>query len=88
MAADDSADDTFLRARLTAVEAQIVAYEAAVLALGNGIQSYELDTGQTRQRVTRFDLLRLQGLLDALMNRRATLRALLFGGSTRVIPNF
>lgn len=88
MAADDDSDATFLQARLTAVEAQIVAYEGAVLALGNGVQSYELNTGQTTQRVTKVDLVRLSNLLDALMNRRQTLRALLNGGSTHVTPNF
>jgi hypothetical protein len=87
MAADDADDGAFIRARITAVEAQIVAYEAAVLALGSGVQSYELDTGQTRQRVTKVDLLRLQGLLDGLLNRRATLRALLNGGGTHITPN-
>jgi hypothetical protein len=88
MAADDADDEAFIRARITAVEAQIVAYEAAVLALGSGVQSYELDTGQTRQRVTKVDLLRLSGILDSLMNRRQTLRALLNGGGTHVIPGF
>lgn len=87
MAADDAADAAFIQARITAVEAQIVAYEGAVLALGNGVQSYELDTGQTRQRVTKVDLLRLASLLDSLLNRRATLRALLNGGGTHVTPN-
>ena len=87
MAADDADDEAFLRARLTAVEAQIIAYENAVLTLGNGVQSYELNTGQTTERVTKVDLLRLQGLLDSLLNRRATLRARLFGGGTHVTPN-
>ena len=87
MAADDADDEAFIRARIAAVEAQIVAYEAAVLSLGSGVQSYELDTGQTRQRVTKVDLLRLVHLIDSLLNRRATLRALLNGGSTHVVPN-
>ena len=88
MAADDSTDAAFLQARLTAVEAQIVAYEAAVAALGSGIQSYELNTGQTTQRVTKVDLLRLNSVIDSLLNRRATLRARLFGAGTHIIPGF
>jgi hypothetical protein len=88
MAADDAADAAFWQARLTAVEAQIVAYEAAVLALGSGVQSYELNTGQTTQRVTKVDLVRLSNLLDGLMNRRQTIRALLCGGSTNVVPSW
>ena len=87
MAADDADDATFIQARITAVEAQIPIYEAALLALGSGVQSYELDTGQSRQRVTKVDLLRLQNVLDMLLNRRATLRALLNGGGTHVTPN-
>lgn len=88
MAADDADDEAFIRARIAAVEAQIVAYETALLTLGSGVQSYELNTGQTTQRVTKVDLLRLQSVLDSLLNRRATLRALLNGGGTRLIPSW
>jgi hypothetical protein len=88
MAADDSTDQAFIQARITAVETQIVAFEAAIAALNTGVQSYELSTGQTTQRVTRVDLVRLINALDMLMNRRQTLRALLFGASTHVTPAF
>lgn len=88
MAADDATDAAFIQARITAVEAQIVAYETALLSLGSGVQSYELNTGQTTQRVTKVDLLRLQSIIDSLLNRRATLRALLNGGGTYVTPNY
>lgn len=88
MAADDATDGAFIQARISAVEAQIIAYESAVLALGSGVQSYELDTGQTRQRVTKVDLMRLVGMIDSLLNRRATLRAYLNGGSTRGVPGW
>jgi hypothetical protein len=81
-------DSTFLDARIAAVEATIVAFEAAVLALNTGVQSYELDTGQTRQRVTKADLIRLSGMIDSLMNRRQTLRALRCGGATHVTPSY
>lgn len=88
MAADDDTDLAFLQARLAAVEAQIIAYETAVTALGSGVQSYELETGQTRERVTRVDLLRLANMIDSLMNRRQTLRALICGGGTSGVPAF
>ena len=66
----------FWQARLTAVEAQIVAVEGAIDVLTAGtVQSYELDTGQSRQRVTKFDLPKLNGMLDSLLNRYATLQA-------------
>jgi len=88
--ADDAADDAFILTQIAAIEAQIIAYRAAVTAVASGgVQSYEIDTGQTRERVTKVDLLRLNGIISWLMNERATLRALLYGnGSTHVTPNF
>ena len=51
-------------------------YEEAIDALlTGGHQSYELDTGQTRQRVTRFDLKDLQDMRDIAATRLATLAA-------------
>ena len=69
--------DTFLADRITATEAQIVAYEAAILAFANSgaIQTYKLDTGQTVQTVTRSDLVDLNQTLDILYNRLSTLCA-------------
>jgi len=89
MAADDAADEAFILAQIAAIEAQIIAYRAAVTAVSSGgVQSYELDTGQTRQRVTKVDLLRLNSIISGLMNERATLRALLNGGSTYGVPSW
>lgn len=81
-------DAVFLQERITATKAQIVAYENAVLALGTagGVQSYTIDTGQTRQTVTRADLPQLNKMIDSLMNRLATLQARLNGNQTMVIP--
>lgn len=63
-------DDTFLQARIDATKLQIVAYEDALLALaGTGAQEYMLDTGQSRQRVTKLDLKALNAVLDSLVNR-------------------
>jgi len=77
----------FLQARIAATEAQIVAYESAVDALATGVQSYTLDTGQTRQTVTRSDVSSLQRTLDTLYNRLATLNARAGnGGTTYVRP--
>ena len=77
-------NDTFLRARITATETAIVAYEAALLALANGAQDYMLDTGQTRQRVTKLDLKNLNAVLDSLMNRLVVLEARLNGNGTSI----
>lgn len=73
-------DATFIQARIDATKAQIIAYEAAAAALGAGVQSYTLDTGQTRQTVTKLDLSALQKSIDSLYNRCATLELRLNGG--------
>ena len=79
-----------IQARINATMAQIEAYEAAVLALASGgAQSYTIDTGQTRQTVTKFDIKQIQAVLDILYNRCATLEARLNGtGVTIVRPAF
>ena len=70
----------FLQARITATKAQITAYEDAVTAIvTNGAQSYTLDTGQTRQVVTKLNIASIQSGLDSLYNRLATLEARLNG---------
>lgn len=75
------------QASLTATLTAIAAYEAAQLALGTGgVQSYLLDTGQTRQTVTKFDILDMQKALDILYNRCATLSARLGGASIIARP--
>ena len=76
-------DAAFIRERITATKAQIVAYEDAALALGTGgVQSYMLDTGQSEQRVTKVDLGAIQRSIDSLYNRCATLEARLNGSGS------
>lgn len=80
-------DRNFTLERITATKAQIVAYEDAVLALTTGgVQQYSIDTGQTRQTVTKFDLVRMSEHLDGLYNRLATLEARVYGGTTQARP--
>lgn len=82
-------DAAFIQARIDATKLAIVAYEEAITALGNSnIQSYELDTGQDRQRVTRADVKDLNAVLDSLMNRLSTYEARLNGGSVSVSPGW
>ena len=79
-------DNTFLIARIAATKAQIVAYEDAALALAQGgVQYYLLDTGQTRQTVTKFDLKNLEATIDSLYNRCATLEARLNGSGVLTV---
>jgi uncharacterized protein (DUF342 family) len=59
----------WIEARITATQTAIVAYEAAILALSTGAQTYSLDTGQTRQSVTRAQLGSLTKTLSMLEER-------------------
>lgn len=76
-------DAVFIQSRIDATKLQIVAYEDAALALStNGIQSYSLDTGQSKQNVTKLDLDKIQKTIDSLYNRCATLEARLNGSGS------
>ncbi len=60
---------------------ELDAYLAASTALATGgIQSYVLDTGQSRQTVTKLDLEWMQDTINSLLNRCTTLEARLNGG--------
>lgn len=85
MASDDS---EWIRTRIRRTETLIEAHEDAIAALVGGAQAYHLDTGQTRQTVTKAQLSQLKNTLEMLENRRSTLRARLCGAATRVIPGF
>ena len=72
-------DIEFLKQRLAATKQQIIAYEAASLALAGGAQSYMLDTGQGRQSVTKHDVADLQNTIEKLYARCDTLSARIGG---------
>ena len=68
---------------ITATKAQIAALEATILSISSGaIEEYLLDTGQSRQRVTKTNIHVLQNTLDSLYNRLATQCARLNGSGT------
>ena len=74
---------------LDSTKARILIYEEAIDALVSGkVSSYELDTGQTRSRVTKLNLKDLEDAVDRMMNRCATLNARLNGGSVIGVPGF
>jgi hypothetical protein len=75
-------DNTWLQARIDATKAQIEAYDAAITALSSGVQSYTIDTQQTRQTVTRADVADIQKTIDILYGRLAALTARLNGTGT------
>lgn len=78
-------DTTFLQARIDATKAQIEIYEDAISALGiGGAQEYMLDTGQSRQRVTKLDLKSLNTVLDSLVNRLVVYEQRLTGNGNSI----
>lgn len=83
-------DKKFLEEKIDITKVQIEAYEQAAIALVNhGMQSYTLDTGQSRQMVTRLDLHWINKEIDALYSRYATLNSRLNGlGVVPVIPGW
>ena len=82
-------DSTFLNERITQTKATIIAYETAIdaIILG-GAESYTLDTGQTRQVVTKLDIADMQMTLDSLLNRLTMLQKRLTKSGMVVRPNF
>jgi hypothetical protein len=81
-------DREWLEARVTATKAAIIATEEAILQLSSGAQSYTLDTGQTRQVVSKADIASLRLQLNELENRLAVLDARLCGAGVNVTPGF
>lgn len=81
-------DRDFLKERITATKAMIVAYETALTSLGDagGVQSYTLDTGQSRQTVTRADIPAMSKMLDSLYARLSGLELRLYGGAITARP--
>lgn len=77
-------DLVYLEARIARTKELIVIYEDAIDALGvaGAIQSYTIDTGQSRQTVTRADIPTLDKMLDALYNRLTTFEARLNGAAS------
>lgn len=82
-------DKIFLQERIAATKMQIIAYENAILELANGAQSYTLDTGQSRQTVTKFNLTSMQNIISSLYNRLVILETRLNGsGSVIARPSW
>lgn len=76
----DSCDDrAWLEQRIAAKKAAIIAYEAALTALAGGAQSYSLDTGQTRQVVTKVNLTEVRNAIAQLESDIVTLQMRLNG---------
>ena len=83
-------DADYYAKKLEALEKTITAYEDAHHALAiNQVASYTLDTGQSKQTVTRLNLTEIRKTIDSLTNRREIYRARAFGsGSFTAGPNW
>lgn len=83
-------DRSYLLTKITTVKAQIDAYEAVLdfFAANNAVNTYSLDTGQSRQTVTRAQISSIKTLLDNLYNRLATFEARLYGAGVTARPGW
>jgi aspartate aminotransferase-like enzyme len=70
-------DLDFEKEQLEDVKAQIRAYRTALTAFAtnNGLKSYVLDSGQSKQTVTRQDIDKMKEVLNDLMNEYSILCA-------------
>lgn len=82
----DCCDTTWIEERIAAKKALVVKYETALDALSAGAQSYSLDTGQTRQVVTKANLSEMRNLIRMLENDISTLQARLGCGRAQGRP--
>lgn len=78
-------DAEWIQKRIDRCKELIVAYEDAIEAVLGGAQSYTLDTGQTRQTVTKADVASLQNKLSSMENRLVMLNQQLCGGGSSVL---
>lgn len=74
--------------QIAATKALITAIQAAVTAISAGAQSYQLDTGQSRQLVTRANVASLRLTLAALYSDIATFQARLGCGKFQGRPGW
>jgi hypothetical protein len=79
--------DTWWAERLAKAKTRVEELEAAISALLDGsVQSYQLDTGQTRTLVTKQQMSPMVLALERALNDVAVLDARCNGASTRVVP--
>jgi hypothetical protein len=85
---DDAEERAWLDARIVATRTAIEATETAIIAVSGGAQSYTLDTGQSRQTVTKATLGEVKNALSALYNLLAWLKTKRDGSSFYAKPGF
>lgn len=78
-------DAAFLQERITKTKQMIIdAEEANIAILSGSIQSYTIDTGQSRSTVTKHNISELNRIIDSLYNRCAMLEARLNGSNATI----
>jgi hypothetical protein len=77
-------DRAYLLSKIESIKSQIDSFENALFAFSeNGaLQSYTIDTGQTRQTVNRSEIGLLNSTIDSLYNRLTVFESRLYGGNT------
>lgn len=81
-------DTQFLDEQIARKKTEIAELDAAISALVAGAQTYQLDTGQTRQSVTKAQLSQLRNLRTSVWNELSTLYARRNGASVIARPGF
>lgn len=79
---------SYWRDRIATVKALILKYDLAIDSLSSGVFQYSLDTGQTRQTVTKANIVSLKSTRDSLLNELSTLNARVCGAGVYVVPGF
>lgn len=82
--------DTYWSERIATLKAIIAAYDTAILefATNGNLQSYTLDTGQTRQNVQRSEVSSLKNVRRALLSELDDLMARCDGGGSYKMPGW
>jgi len=82
-------DTTFLEERIAAVKARILLWESAITQISTGaMQSFTIDTGQTRKVVTMANITEARNAMDAEYSLLYALEARCYGGSVTARPDF
>lgn len=81
-------ENDWLDARITKTRANIEAIEDAITTLSSGASSYTLDTGQTRQSVTKANIGSLRLQLRELYALHDTLQSRRCGGGSYLKPSW
>lgn len=81
-------DASYLDAKIAKTKELIERHEDAILKIVGGAQQYSLDTGQTRQMVTKANLATIRSALAELENRLEVLCSRRDGNAVVVRPGW